>query len=147
MATHLDRYKDDLKKLIDLGETLEMSLQNECHPKEFRDAVKKKLAGKADEYIAALPRFGPEYQRWYSEAKTLLKQLLPARLDDFVRHYEKPKTRRELTFENYRIEDCLQGIHVTRGWEKEKVVDPAAGLPHLRQQVAIVKAVEARFDS
>ena len=37
--------------------------------------------------------FATPYQRWYSEVKVLIKQLLPDRLVDFVQHYEKPKSR------------------------------------------------------
>lgn len=77
----------------------------------------------------------------------LVRQLLEDRLADFVRHYEKPKIRKEITYENYRIEDYLQGLNVTRGWEKEKVVGPDAAIPHLRQQLAIVKSVKTRFES
>ena len=72
---------------------------------------------------------------------------MPDRLDDFVRHYEKPKPRKDISYENYRIEDYLQGLNVTRGWEKEKVVGPDAAIPHFRQQQAILNAVSARFES
>lgn len=147
MATNLDRYKKDLESLISAGELLEMSLQAESLPKEFQAAIKKKLGDATKDLIAALPPFATAYQRWYSEAKVLIKQLLPDRLADFVRHYEKPKPRKELSYESYRIEDCLQGLSVTRGWEKEKVVGPDAAIPHVRQQLAILKAVKARFES
>lgn len=77
----------------------------------------------------------------------LIKQILPDRLSDFVRHYEKPKPRKDITYENYRIEDYLQGLNITRGWEKEKVVGPDAAIPHFRQQAAILKSVKGRFES
>jgi hypothetical protein len=77
----------------------------------------------------------------------LVRRLLPDRLSDFVRHYEKPKPRKDITFESYRIEDCLQGLSVSRGWDKEKVVGPDAAIPHFRQQLAILKSVAARFKS
>lgn len=147
METNLDRYKKDLDSLISVGEQLENAIQAECHPKEFEAAVKKKLGNKAKDFIAALPPFATVYQRWYSEAKVLIKQLLPDRLADFVRHYEKPRPRKEISYENYRIEDCLQGLTVTRGWEKRRVVGPDAAIPHFRQQLAILKAVKARFES
>jgi len=38
-------------------------------------------------------------------------------------------------------------LHVTRGYEKKKVVGPDAAIPHFRQQLAIVKAAKSRFDS
>lgn len=147
METNLEKYKADLEKLISLGEDLMMSLQNECHPEEFKKAIKKSLGAKADAYIEALPSFDSSYQRWYSEAKVVIKQLMPDRLEDFVRHYEKPKSRKALTFESYRLEDSLQGLRVTRGWEEEVVVGKAAGIPHMNQQLQILKAVRARFES
>ena len=75
-----------------------------------------------------------------------MQQLLPDRLADFVRCYEKPKSRKNITFENYRIEDCLQGVSTIR-WDGEKVVGPSAAIPHFRQQLAILQAVQARFES
>jgi hypothetical protein len=147
MSTNLDRYKKDLDLLIATGGQLENALSAECYPEEFKAEVTKVLGDKAEEFLSALPAFGESYQRWYSEAKALIKQLLPDRLADFVRHYEKPKPRKEISFENYRIEDCLQGLTVTRGWDKEKVVGKDAAIPHFRQQVAILKAVKARFES
>lgn len=147
MPSNLDRYKNDLDKLIARGEHLHLALQADCFPEEFAKAFKKQHGAKASAIAQALPDFGQEYQTWYSEAKVLIRQLLPDRLADFVRHYEKPKPRKDITYENYRLEDCLQGLNVTRGWEKEKVVGPDAAIPHLRQQLAIVAAVKARFES
>lgn len=143
MQANLERYKKDLETLITKGEALFLAMQYECYP----DAVKKALGKKADEVTKGLPTFNEEYQTWYSESKVLVKQLLPDRLADFIRHYEKPKPRKDITFENYRIEDYLQGLRVTRGWEKETVVGPEAAVPHFRQQLAILKAVSARFES
>jgi hypothetical protein len=145
--TNLGPYKKDLEALVKTGEQLEMSIQAECYREEFKAQIKKALGEKAKDLLKALPGFAGAYQRWYSEAKTLIRQLLPDRLADFVRHYEKPNPRKEITYESYRIEDFLQGLSVTRGWEKEKVVGPDAAIPHFRQQLAILKAVSARFES
>ena len=95
--------------------------------------------------IGALPRFKTVYQRWYSEALALVRQLLPDRLNDFVRLYEKPKGRKEVTYENYRVEDYLQNMVVTRGGQV--ILDSSAALPNFVQQVAILEAARARFDS
>ena len=147
MATNLDRFKKDLDRLVKMGSRLELAIQHECFPDEMKKALDKQLGKKADKYIKDLPSFKASYQRWYSEAIALLRQVLPDRLSDFIRHYEKPKPRKDITYENYRIEDYLQGLRVTRGWEKEKVVGPDAAIPHLSQQLAIVQAAEARFES
>jgi hypothetical protein len=50
-------------------------------------------------------------------------------------------------YENYRIEDYLQGLNVTLGWAKEKVVGPDAAIPQFRQQLAILNSLGARFES
>ena len=147
MTTNLDRFKNDLDALLNLGVRLEMAMQYESFPEEFKTQVKNKLKTKADEYINDLPSFKQEYQRWYSEALALLRQLLPDRVADFTRHYEKPKARKDISFESYRIEDYLQGLIVTRGYPKETVVDSSAAIPQFRQQLAIVQAAKARFES
>lgn len=38
-------------------------------------------------------------------------------------------------------------MNVTRGLEKTKVAGPEAAIPHLHQQLAILKSVKARFES
>lgn len=147
MLPNLDRYKKDLKSLLAMGELLYFAIQKECFPKEFEATWKKQYGDKAEDILEAIPLFADAYQSWYSEAKMLVKQLLPDRLSDFVRYYEKPKPRKDITYENYRLEDYLQGLNVTRGYAKDKVVGPDAAIPQFQQQLAILKSVEARFES
>jgi len=147
MTSNLDRFKKDLDKLIDKGYVLLNSIQIRCHPKETTKQIKEQFGDLAEKIIANLPSFYSEYQSWYSEAQSLIKQLLPDRLVDFTRFYEKPKGRKDINFESYRIEDFLQGLAVTRGHEKTKIVGPDAAIPLFRQQLAIVEAVKARFES
>jgi hypothetical protein len=118
MPTNLEKYIKDLERLIAKGDLLLMAMQYECFPERIEEA----LGNKAEELIKSFPRFNDEYQAWYSEAKVVIKQLLPDRLSDFVRHYEKPKPRKDINYDNYRIEDYLQGLNVTRGWEKKKLL-------------------------
>jgi len=145
MNNNLEKYKNDLKKLIDKGDKLHLAMQFECSPDTFHDAAKEDK--KIEEVIKTLPKFNDEYQTWYSEAKVLIKQLLPDRLEDFKRHYEKPKPRKDISYENYRIEDYLQGLTITSGFEKRKIVGPDGAIPHFKQQQAILNAVSARFES
>jgi hypothetical protein len=147
LISNLERYRKDLDKLIVTGENLELVFERECFKEEFDKQLAKLKDPENKKFIESLPTFGVGFQPWYSEAKTLIKQLLPDRLEDFVRYYEKPKNRKQITFENYSIEDALHGLAVTRGWEKEKVVGKDAALPRLRQQLAILKGVKQRFES
>jgi hypothetical protein len=146
--SNLDRFKKDLDSLITKGEHLLNAIQAESYPREFQSALKKEFGNDGErvkKFLATLPSFAVDYQPWYSEAKMLIKQLLPDRLSDFVRHYEKPKPRKNISYENYRIEDHLQGLNVTFGGEK--VVGPDAAIPHFRQQLSILRSVKARFES
>ncbi len=146
--SNLERYKKDLKLLIDEGDRLHMAIQKECFPSEVSAKLRTgRPKEKFKSLLEGLPNFRESYERWYSEAKALVKQLLPDRLVDFVAHYESPKNRKEITYATYRILDYLHGLSVTRGPYKEKVVGPDAAIPHFRQQLAIVRALEARFVS
>lgn len=147
MTTNLERFKKDIDALLEQGHQLELAMQYETSPDEFKAAVKKQFDKKADEFLKKLPSFKREYQRWYSEALALLRQLLPDRVPDFVRHYEKPKGRKDITYENYRIEDYMQGLTVTRGYQKDVVVSSSAAIPQFEQQLAMVEAAKARFES
>ena len=144
-AVNTSRYEKDLDNLVNKGEYLHLAMQYECEREEPISEVNKSLGDKGEEFVQALPEFKDDYQPWYSEAKALIRQLLPDRLDDFTRYYEKPKSRKDLTMENYTIEDYLQGL--TRKFGKSIVVGPDAAIPRFRQQLSLVKAVSGRFQS
>ena len=149
MISNLERYKKDLESLIKRGTSLCNALTYAQNKSGFESEAKRQLGDKAAVFLKGLPSFKDTYQSWYSEAKALTRQLLPDRIEDFSRLYEKPKSRKEITYENYTIEDALQGLNVTktRGFESTKVVDPAAAIPRMEQQLRIVEAAIARFDS
>lgn len=144
MASNIDRFKKDLERLISGGRLLELAMQPDVAPETTEAQIRNALGEKTDEYIKKLPDFNGKYQRWYSEARAVVKQILPDRVADFSRHYEKPKGRKDITFENYHIEDYLQGLRVTR-FGSELIVDKSAALPRFRQQIAILESAEQRF--
>jgi len=146
MSTNVERYRADLQRLSDKGILLLQALQAEHIPDAF-DAAAKKQKMNPSALRKVLGNFVDQYQAWYSEAKALIRQLLPDRLDDFVRHYEKPKSRKAISFENYRIEDCLQGLTTTRGYDGKVLASPSSAIPHFKQQVEIIRAVQSRFES
>lgn len=147
MATNLDKYNADLDSLLSKGTNLLNAIQAECYPEEFQAQAEKKLGSKpkAKAFIASMPTFNTDYQTWYSEARAVIKQLLPDRLADFIGHYEKPKNRKELTYTTYRIEDALRGLRATRGGDV--VVDRDAAISHMTQQFEILRSAKARFKS
>lgn len=145
MDTNISKYKKDYNKLVELGCSLCNAMKLECYGEDFLKSLKKAFKDKTSEYLQSLPDFKEQYQTWYSESKVLIKQLLPDRLEDFIRYYEKPKTRKDITAENYKIEDYLQGLSITRG--VREVVGPTAAIPLFQQQLEILKSINRRFES
>jgi hypothetical protein len=146
MTINRERFEKDLERLIDRGELLEIAMQEECFPGAMLKVCKdEKAREELAEALKNLPKFRKEYQGWYSEAIVLLRQLLPDRVPDFIRLYEKPKARKNFDSESYRIEDYLQGLVASKG--EQQVVGRDAAIPLFLQQLAMVTAAKARFKS
>ncbi len=112
------------------------------------DAAKAlKDKSKSKDELEKLPSFKVSYEAWYSECLALLRQLLPDRLQDFKEHFEIPKSRKDITYASYRIQDALKGLRVTSQPGGKVIADETAAFPHLQQQAAILKAAERRFES
>ncbi|MDY0282601.1 MAG: HEPN domain-containing protein [Salinivirgaceae bacterium] len=144
MSFTIEGYKRDIERLVTDGDRLYYAMWLAFNPDSMKTMCETKE--EFDEAKNTLPNFISEYQSWYSEAKVLVKQLLPERLEDFVRYYEKPKARKQINLESYRIEDCLQGI-VMKNSRGEVIADPSSAITHYKQQLAIIKGLRKRFES
>lgn len=144
IVANLQKYKDDLKKLIAQSTLLYYSLANEL----VVDTVeKKKLKKHLEENNLTLPDFKSEYEKWYSEALEVIKQVLPSRLEDFKRLYKDEKRKgKDVDYLNYTMSDYMINLTVTRGYEKTVVVDTKAAFPKFEQQMKILQATERRFE-
>lgn len=154
MISNLEKYKNDLKKLIELGDRMIYSFQFEIYPELKEELTKNKNKKEKEDYldgIKKLPSISSDYQKWYSESLVLISLLLPDRVEDFTDLYKKPKTKRkDITYENYVIEDALIGLEVSRTdyLEGKKIIaDKKAAFPKFQQQLNILKSVENRFES
>jgi hypothetical protein len=145
---NIEKFKSDLKILIEKGDKLDISMKYACYPENVEKQIKAvfKDEKKVKTYIGSILPFKEEYQNWYSESFVLIKQLMPDRLSDFVRLYEKPRTRKSIEYGNYVIEDYLQTLTVTTSFG-EKKVGPDAAISQFEQQLNILKSVERRFES
>ena len=146
METNLEKYRTDLDKLVARGQLLYLSILVDHVPGQ-KEVFQKELREKYPDFEKKLPTFSEEYQRWYSEAVECIRQLLPGRLEDFIDLYQADKKGKELTYENYKIAHALLGLHVTRGYQKEKVVGPDAAIPRFRQQLKILESLKGKFES
>jgi len=141
-----EKYKKDLEALIGKGMILNYSMQYACYPKEFEQRLPdSSTKAEKDKFLAALPSFNADYQNWYSEALSIIKLILPDRLGDFIKLYEKPKSRKSIEYGNYVIEDYLQNLRVTSHGETK--VDKTAAIPQFEQQLNILKSVSRKFES
>lgn len=143
---NIQRYIDDLQNLLERARILQICMALEVAACTTKDLIKQ---GVNEEEITDAKRisFATRYQPWYTEALALIKQLLPDRADDFVGYYKPQRLRKEVDYGNYSIEDYLQSLTVTRGYDKTVVVDRRAAVPKFAQQVNIVKACSDRFTS
>lgn len=148
MAANVDRFKKDLERLLDRGHSLDLAMVHEVDSDQFMKQAIKQLGDKekAVALVKALPDFKTQYEKWYSESLTLLRQVLPDRLENFVALYEKPKNRKSLPgYSDYVIHDYMHNLTVTRGGDI--LADSRAAIPKFRQQLAILGAAAARFES
>lgn len=140
MTSKIDAIKKELQDLIMRGNHLYLAMLDDVTG--LPDKIKKQLK---DNKIK-LPQFKAEYDTWYSEALSLIKQLLPDRVEDFKRQYKDEK-RKEITFLTYGISDYLLGLRTTRGYMEEVVADKSAAVGKMEIQNSILKAVEKRLES
>lgn len=148
-VSNLEKYRKDLQALLQEGGAVLQALRRGADgAEEWRARLAR--AGWSEEQIEAydtkLKPFRVCYHHWYSEALLVVKQLLPDRYADFVKFYERPKTRKSFDVETYRIEDACQSLTSTR-YDGNVVVDMSAAVPLLQQQIAILESIEKRFES
>lgn len=139
-------FKTDFDRLVKKGDKLLLSMKFETYPKEFENQVREQIKDKYDEFVKdnIIP-FKLNYQKWYSESIAIIKQLLPDRLADFIRLYEKPKNRKSIEYGNYVMEDYLQNLVVKSGFDRK--VGPEAALTQFELQLDILKSLDGRFES
>ncbi len=144
MIGNISKYKKDVERLDAEGLKLEYSFLHMHNKNNFTKEINAAFgADDAKEIIKNLPKFNEKYEAWYGEALALIRQLMPDRKEDFVRLYEKPKARKNLNHDNYTIQDAIHGIQNIY----EDGVKPVHAINLLRQQINILKACSARFES
>jgi len=136
MNPNIVSFKDELKKLIKYGYQLYYSLAIEFN--KITPAQKKKLS------IKEFPPFNQNYEQWYSKSLAVIKQILPDRLDDFIKLYKNDK-RKEINNLTYTISDRLLGI--TTSLRGETKCDGSISITKVWQQIQILESVNERFES
>lgn len=105
-------------------------------PKEIKSTLKK-------EKIKP-PNFESEYNNWYTESLTVIRQLIPDRLNDFTSQYKIEK-RKEIDHITYCIYDYLIGLQTSR--RGDVIADRDSAIPKMLIQLKILESAEKRFGS
>ena len=147
MASNLERFRKDLDALVAKAFDLQLAMIFMLYGSKKAPSL---LESKFDEAaikkaVAGAVTFKNDYQAWYSEALSLLRQVLPDRLEEFKALYEKPKNRKVIDILTYTISDALIGLVTKSGGEVK--VDDKAALPKFQTQLAILLAAKKRFQS
>lgn len=143
MTTNLDRYKKDLEKLISLGSRMQLDLTG----RRLLETGKVKPEKKIFEELKGT--FERDYQKWYTEASALIRQLIPDRLAEFQELYKGDGKRKATTIQTYHIQDWLNGVRAgINSYTTEKHYDDFAVITmRFGTQLSILEAVGSRFES
>ncbi len=141
--------------------------------KSIREEIKKlelagvtilylELASKSERYLDALKSIDQtfqkalserkpkstisDYQGWYAQAHAVVRQIIPDHLDEFVKQFKHQRVRKEITYENYTIEDYLIRLSITRGGDP--LFDTLEAF-HFKfeRQIEILKSANIMLDS
>jgi len=134
--------KNDLKKrllslVIDGQEILKTFYWVKCPEKAQKEGIPKP---KDEDATLHEP-----YHIWFTSVSSLLKGFSLERHADLIDHYYADKKRKEISFENYKIQDWLLGLQVKQYGELLFEPDSAFST-RFQQQLIILKSTIDSFD-
>lgn len=92
--------------------------------------------------------FEGSYQRWYTESRAVVKQLLPDRLEEFDQLYYGDGRRKGISLTTFNIQDWLNGVRSGLDAFGEKAFDDFSAMcMRLQTQLNIFESIATRFDS
>ncbi len=143
MTTNLDRYKKDLDSLFLVAKKMDADLtvraleeRGKLSPEH--QEIKKKYEG----------TFEREYQSWYTEAHSVIRQIIPDRLKEFELLYQGEGKRKQINATTFTIQDWLTGVRSnTDSYGKKYFGDVAIASMRFQTQRGILSSAEKRFQS
>lgn len=138
----IETYQEDIKKLCRRGRGLLCGLYSELQYK-YKDSFDK-LDPETKSQLEK-ESFKDKYNAWYNESLSVIRQLIPERLEDFKSYYKIDK-RKLVSYETYTISDYLIGLVVEDRWG-DISVDTTAVIHKFEQQLNIVLSLKERFSS
>lgn len=135
-TTNLARYQADLEALLELANdmALDIGLEGKTNKTKAETTAHSKIIG----------TFRKKYQRWYTEAHAVVRQLAPYRLKEFEELYLPDGKRKHIGMQTYRIQDWLNGITFRSATDLDARVITAM---LFQTQEHILESVQSRFES
>ena len=115
MVSNLDKYKTDLERLVKLGTSMALDLTSRTlgSTESLGDEIKEALTGVEGS-------FESHYQRWYTEASEVIRQLIPRRIEEFETLYRGEVRRKGIGIATFAIQDWLNGVRAATRITGEK---------------------------
>ena len=153
-----DKFKSDFDRLQQDGPIIQLAFGYMHRKEAFEKAIADGIKNAKDESTKSAAKkqganirntaadFSDAYQSWYSESLRVIQQLLPDRAEDFKRQYERPRAnRKDISADNYVIEDALSGLTISMGSSVK--ASPATAQSKLDNQVSILSSIGRCFES
>lgn len=138
--SRLDELKKEVAELVSQGTRIFAALIVKCDPERIKKLHPELLKTYANFNLSE------EYQRWYTKALVVVKQLVPDRKEDFVGFYQySGRFAKNDLVTSFRIADGLTGATVSRGGKV--VASLSSCYTYFESQCAILKAAEDRLTS
>lgn len=123
-----------------MNDSIKKEINNLCD--DGKEILNQFINDEEEKKISSLRK---SYQTWYTKALIVVKEIIPARYDEFVECYSCSK-RKEISYSNFSMSDYLLGICISRGGVRE--FDPrVAGLIRFSTQVDIVRSIVENIDN
>ncbi len=117
----------------------------------YRELATRKTLSKEQQEAAekVSGAFERDYQKWYTESLSLIRQLTPGRFAEFEFLYKGDGKRKDIVGANYCIQDWLNGIRSpTVGYPERKSFDDFVVVTmRFKTQKEILEATAQRFES
>jgi hypothetical protein len=142
MRSNLAKFKEDLESLMLLGNEMYLDLITPDRPLETHsDQVRSML-----ERVSGA--FGKNYQRWFTEAAAVVRQLIPERGTEFEGYYKVDPRRKTVDHVTYSIQDWMNGLRATIDYAgKKRFEDLGVVISRFKTQREILGAAAARLES
>lgn len=138
--SRLDQLKKEIAGLLAQASRISCAWVVKCDP----ERIKKRNPELLKTYAGF--KLSEEYQRWYTKALAVVKQLLPDRKDDFIGYYQyRGRVTKDNLVLSFRISDAMNGATLSRGGDL--LVSLSTCYTYFESQCAILKAAEDRLTS